>query len=58
MLQKNFCKITFLNSYKNVYDRNAVSKNVLAISVITKSSVKLGLSTIIEKEMKYLILIF
>ena len=35
---KNFCRITFLDSYKNVYDKSAANENVLAKNIITRSS--------------------
>ena len=35
---KNFCKITFLDSYENVYDRSAANDNVLAKYIVTRSS--------------------
>ena len=43
---KNFYKITFSDSYKNVVDRSVAKEKVLARSVVIKSSFKLALNFI------------
>ena len=41
--KKTFYKITFLHSYKNVYNKSTTRESVLAISTVTRRSVKLAL---------------
>ena len=40
---KNFCIISFLDFYQNVYNRSATRKSILARSVVIRSSAKLAL---------------
>ena len=41
--KKTFYKITFLHSYKNVYNKSTTRETVLAISTVTRRSAKLAL---------------
>ena len=41
MLQKNLYRITFLNFYKNVYDRSALNENILTRNAVTRNSTKM-----------------
>ena len=41
--KKTFYKITFLHSYKNVYNKSTTRESVLPISTVTRRSVKLAL---------------
>ena len=41
--KKNVYKITFLHSYKNVYNKSTARESVLAISTVTRRSAKLAL---------------
>ena len=42
---KNFSRITFSDSCKNVSDRSVAKENVLAINVVTRNNAKLALYT-------------
>ena len=43
-ITKNFCRITFSNSYKNFFYINAIKESVLGKNVVTKSNIKLAFS--------------
>ena len=44
-MQKIFCKITFLDSYKNVFDKSTIRENVLTKNVVIRSSAKLTINS-------------
>ena len=40
---KNFCIISFLDFYQNVYNRSTIRESILAKNVVIRSSAKLTL---------------